>query len=497
MSYTPVIGLEIHVQLATESKLFCPCSTHYIGATPNTLVCPVCLGLPGALPVLNERAVDLAIRLSLALSCKILNFSLFHRKNYFYPDLPKAYQISQYDLPLAKEGFLEIEIEGHPKRIRITRLHLEEDAAKLVHETADGRLAGSTHSLVDYNRGGVPLVEIVSEPDIASPDEAREYVSRLRQLVRYLDVSDGDMESGSMRVDANISLARQGEALGSKVEVKNLNSLRALERALEYEIMRQMRILTAEGHVLQETRHWDDIAGQTRSSRSKEEAHDYRYFPEPDLPPLTLEKEKIEDIRADLPELPWEKKRRFIASFGLSEEEAALLTERQPLADYYERCVQAGADPLKASLWTRMEILRLLNELKCDLEEFPVTPRTLADLIHLLEKGDFSPTAAKLVLDVIAREKLTLEEAIEKAAVTRGKVTGTNLEEVVQAVFEEQNEVVKEILSGKDKKGAKRKFLEGSVMKKTKGQADPKEVSEKVSNALRVFPDVDAPKDTV
>jgi aspartyl-tRNA(Asn)/glutamyl-tRNA(Gln) amidotransferase subunit B len=310
LSFETVIGLEVHVQLSTESKLFCLCPTAYIGVAPNTNICPLCLGLPGSLPTLNRRAIELGIRAALALNCSVNSMTKFHRKNYFYPDLPKAYQISQYDIPLAVSGSMPVNVGGEVKNVGITRLHLEEDAGKLVHSTVDGRLSGASFSLVDYNRSGIPLAEIVSEPELSSPEEAREYVIMLRRLVRYLGVSDGDMESGSLRVDGNISQKCSDGRWGSRVEIKNLNSLRSLERALEFEIARQRRLLLDGEVIVQETRHWDDGAGVTCSSRGKEEAHDYRYFPEPDLPPVRIDGTLVESIRNSLPELPWDKRDR-------------------------------------------------------------------------------------------------------------------------------------------------------------------------------------------
>lgn len=484
MSRQVVIGLEVHVQVASKSKLFCSCSTDYIGALPNTHVCPVCLGLPGALPVPNRAAVEAAVLTSFGLGCRVAGRTRFHRKNYFYPDLPKAYQISQFDLPIGRDGEMELPAEAGGRRIRIERLHLEEDAGKLVHGASDGRLAGSDFSLVDYNRGGVPLMEIVSQPDLTTPQEAREYVVRLRQLVRYLGVSDGDMENGSLRADANVSLSHPDGSLGTKVEIKNLNSLRSLERALEYEILRQGRILDEGGAVVQETRHWDDGEGVTRSSREKEAAHDYRYFPDPDLPPLVVEDRRIEEIRLSLPELPWEKRRRFEQDWGLSPEDAAVLAERREVAEFFEACVARGGAPKSASLWVRMDLLRLSREEGVPLTSLPVLPDDVVALGELTESKELSATAAKAVLDRMVRDRCSLEEARKRTGIG-GRLAGEALSALIRQVLEGQQEVLEEIRSGKDKKGAKLKFLQGLVMRAARGQADPQEVGTLLQDLVR------------
>ncbi len=479
-----VIGLEIHVQLATASKLFCACSTDYIGAVPNTNVCPVCLGQPGSLPVINARVVEYAVRTALALGARVGHFSRFHRKNYFYPDLPKAYQISQYDLPLAEGGSLPIG-EGKERRaIPITRLHLEEDAGKLVHSAADGRLGHSEYSLVDYNRGGVPLMEIVSEPEIATPAEAREYVARLRQLVRYLGVSDGDMEKGSLRVDANVSLRREDGSLGTKVEVKNMNSLRALERALEYEIGRQAEVIATGEQVRQETRHWDDGNGVTCGMRGKEEAHDYRYFPDPDLPPLILPSGFVEKQLRLMPEMPWVLKERFCKDWGLSLEDASVLTEWPGLARYMEGCVRCGANPLRAANWIRTETLRVLNERKIPIEKFPVAPEDFSVLLAKVEQGDLSTTLAKKVFDLMVSEGTPLSAAIRRLGANSGKLEGPALIAIIERIMERETGTIEEIRSGKDPKGKKRGFLCGQVMREARGQADPGEVAKMIGEIL-------------
>lgn len=483
-----VIGLEVHLQLNTKTKLFCPCSTDYIGKTPNSNVCPICLAVPGALPLLNDSAVALAAHMGLGLHCAIQKHSNFHRKNYFYPDLPKAYQVTQYELPIATEGYLDIESGGAdkaPKRVRIHHLHLEEDAGKLVHPTADGRLTGASYSLVDYNRGGVPLSEIVSEPDMSSPAEARDYVVRLRQLARYLDVSDGEMESGSLRVDANISLSNADGSLGTRVEIKNMNSLKSLERALEYEIARQNKVLDTGGRLVQETRLWDDAEGVTRSMRSKETAADYRYYPEMDLAPIILTDGEIEAFQRGMPELPWEKRERFRRDFGLEEEETALLTEGKELAAYYETAVEAGAPPARAANWVRMEVMRLLNELDCSIEHFPLKPDTLAALVSKVEKKELSNTVAKDILALLVKEKISLLEAIDRSGASTTRPTGDALSDVIRKIMTANPDVVETIQSGQDKKGGKIKFLQGLIMKETRGQADPKEVAESLSRLLK------------
>ncbi|MBC7322577.1 MAG: Asp-tRNA(Asn)/Glu-tRNA(Gln) amidotransferase subunit GatB [Acetomicrobium sp.] len=482
--FIPVIGLEIHVQLSTKSKMFCSCSTDYIGARPNSHVCPICLGLPGSLPVINERAIMYAVRMALAMRCKVNTHTVFHRKHYFYPDLPKAYQISQYDLPLAVDGHLEVNDDEKAHKIRIQRLHLEEDAGKLVHAAIGGRLMGADYSLVDYNRSGVPLMEIVTQPDITSPKQAREFVSRLRQLVRYLGVSDGDMESGSLRVDANISIMEPGGKWGEKVEVKNMNSLKALERALEYEYERQKEVKSKGETIVRETRHWDDDSGKTISSRSKEEAEDYRYFPDPDLPPLVVDERTIVQLCKELPELPWEVRDRFISDYGLSLEEAEVLTERRDVALLMDDLVKRGSPVKVASNWIRTEIMRVLNERAISAEELTIPPDEMALLLSRIDRGDLSTTAAKEVFAMMLEKSLNVDDAIRALGLSTGKLTGSDLEAIVVKVLAENAEVVEEIRAGKDKKGKKVKFLQGIVMRETKGQADPKEVQSLIMSKI-------------
>ena len=482
LEFTTVIGLEIHIQLNTKTKIFCGCSTDYIGAVPNSHVCPVCAGQPGALPVLNKKVVEYGVRGGMALHCKINKLTRFDRKNYFYADLPKAYQITEYYVPIVEGGYLTITgDDGKPHRIGITRLHLEEDAGKLVHGAADGRIVGSVQSFVDYNRGGVPLAEVVSEPDITSPREAREYVSAMRQLVRYLGISDGDMEKGSMRVDANISQKVSDGRWGNRVEVKNMNSLKALERALEYETLRQRDLLTRGETIAQETRNWDDADGITTPSRSKEESNDYRYFPEPDLPPLLLDDEYIEHIRATMPELPDAKRERFLSQYGLPYEDVLVLTETPELANYYESVVKAECNPVRASNWIRTDVMRVLKEQNQDITSAPIAPDVLAQLIRLVDDKKISTTAAKDVFEKIVQNKITLEEAIKVCGVQIGAVEGDKLAGIISAVANANQDVVEVIRSGQDKKDKKLKFLMGLVMKESRGQAKPDEVLKALS----------------
>jgi aspartyl-tRNA(Asn)/glutamyl-tRNA(Gln) amidotransferase subunit B len=425
-----------------------------------------------------------AVRMALAMRCKVNTHTVFHRKHYFYPDLPKAYQISQYDLPLAVDGHLEVNDDGKAHKIRIQRLHLEEDAGKLVHAAIGGRLMGADYSLVDYNRSGVPLMEIVTQPDITSPKQAREFVSRLRQLVRYLGVSDGDMESGSLRVDANISIMEPGGKWGEKVEVKNMNSLKALERALEYEYERQKEVKSKGETIVRETRHWDDDSGKTISSRSKEEAEDYRYFPDPDLPPLVVDERTIVQLCKELPELPWEVRDRFISDYGLSLEEAEVLTERRDVALLMDDLVKRGSPVKVASNWIRTEIMRVLNERAISAEELTIPPDEMALLLSRVDRGELSTTAAKEVFAMMLEKSLNVDDAIKVLGLSTGKLTGSDLEAIVVKVLAENAEVVEEIRAGKDKKGKKVKFLQGIVMRETKGQADPKEVQSLIMSKI-------------
>ena len=406
--YEAVIGLEIHAQLLTNSKAFCGCSTKF-GLPPNSNVCPICLGMPGTLPVLNKRVVEFAIKLGLATHCKIRTYSIFARKNYFYPDLPKGYQISQYEEPICYDGYVEIELKnGEKKKIRLRRIHMEEDAGKSIHDQ-------DVDTLIDINRCGVPLLEIVTEPDINTPQEAALYLTKIRQLVQYLDICDGNMEEGSLRCDANVSVRLKGEKkLGTKTEVKNMNSIKNVEKALEYEINRQIQILESGGTVIQETLLWDAGAGVVRPMRSKEEAHDYRYFPEPDLVPVVVPEEWINEIKKSLPELPEEKRDRFMKQYKLPKYDAEVLTSSKALADYYEQCVKYIDDYKSVSNWIMVEVLKILNERQIDIADFKVKPEHLAMLINLVNEGKINQTTAKMVLEEISETGEEPDSLIER-----------------------------------------------------------------------------------
>lgn len=481
-----VIGLEIHLQLKTESKLFCGCSTDYIGATPNSNVCPICLAMPGCLPLLNDRAVEQAVKMGLGLHCAINDNTRFYRKHYFYADLPKAYQITQYEYPIAVGGHVDIMTAGETKRIRIHHLHLEEDAGKLVHPTADGRLTGAAYSFVDYNRGGMALSEIVSEPDMSSAADVVAYISQIRQLARYLGASDGEMESGSLRVDVNVSLSNPDGSLGTRVELKNINSLKSIGNALEYEIARQNRVLDEGGELVQETRLWDDATGRTRSMRSKENVRDYRYYLEMDLAPIAAGLEYVSKISAELPEMPWDRRERFSKQYGLSSEESAQLTEQRETADYFERCVASGASPARASNWLRMEVQRILRERNESMSVFPVAPEELGELIAKVDKKDISNTQARDVLGLMVNAGETLADAMKKSGISGDRLAGEALVAVVLKIFDSEPDAVAAIRSGQDKKGAKVKYLQGLVMREARGSADSAEVAATVRSLLGV-----------
>jgi len=462
VDYEAVIGIEVHAQLLTESKMFCRCNADYAAAEPNTHVCPVCLGMPGMLPVINQRAVEYTVMTALALNCQIPEFSKFDRKNYFYPDLPKGYQISQYDLPLSRDGWLDIEVSEGNRRIGIERVHLEEDTAKLVH------LVG--HSLVDFNRAGVPLMEIVSRPDIRTPEEAHQYLTKLRTILRYLGVNSGNMEEGAMRCEANISLRPRGTSeLGTKVEVKNLNSFHSVKLALKYEAERQAEALKAGGRIEQVTMGWNEAQGVTVVQRSKEHAHDYRYFPEPDLPPIVLSREWVEGTRAGLPELPDARRDRFVEQYGLSRYDAEVLTAERPVADYFESCVRAHPDARPVANWITGELFRLLKAADAGIEAVRITPEALAELLTLVEKDAISINIAK---DVFAKMFETGHSA-PRIVREKGLAQVSDVEElsrIVEQVIAENPGPVAEYLAGKD---AVLRFLVGQVMKATRGQANP------------------------
>ncbi len=466
MDYEAVIGLEIHVQLLTRSKMFCGCSTRF-GAAPNSQTCPVCLGLPGSLPVINRRAVELGLRAALVLNCTVHPVSQFHRKNYYYPDLPKNYQISQYQYldhpPLATDGFLEVEVDGSRRRVGIRRVHLEEDTGKLVHPE-DGAV-----TWVDYNRSGVPLMEIVTYPDLRSPQEARAFLLKLRQVLQYAEVSTGRMEEGTLRCDANVSLRRPGEPLGTRTEVKNMNSVRSVERALAYEIERQRALLERGEPVVQQTRHWDERRGVTFASRSKEEAEDYRYFPEPDLVPVEVTPEWLEEVRRELPEMPDARRDRLMAQYGLGRYDAELLVQTRATADFFEAAVAVHPSPKAIANWMLGEVAAYLNEHNLEIEQLRITPRQLAELVALVEDGTISGRTAK---DVIA-EMLHTGEDPRRIVDRRGLVQIADeaaLREAVEEVVRDHPEPVRDVQAGKEKAIA---FLVGQVMRRTGGRANP------------------------
>lgn len=470
--FEPVIGLEVHVELSTKSKLFCGCQAAF-NAPPNSHTCPVCLGLPGVLPVLNRKAVEFGIKTALALNCEVASFSKFDRKNYFYPDLPKNYQISQYDLPLGASGYVDVSVDGGMRRVRIKRVHLEEDAGKSVHES--GTITGSSFSLEDYNRTGVPLLEIVSEPDLRSPEEAYAYLSMLRSILRYLDVSDCKMEEGSLRCDANISVRPKGSsALGTPIELKNLNSFRAVEKALAYEFRRQAEILARGERVTRETRHWDESRQVTVLMRRKEEADDYRYFPEPDLVPLEIDEAWVAEVRGTLPELPGVRHERFIREYGLPAYDAAILTESKDLADYFEAAVAAyGGDAKAVSNWVMGELARLMNATGTDIRDVRVAPTALAAMLKMIDDGTISGKIAKTVFEeMFATGKEPRQVVAEKGLVQIADEG--ELARIVDEVIAENRDVADEVRAGKDRAIT---FLVGQVMKKTRGRANPQAVN--------------------
>jgi len=468
MEFEPVIGLEVHVQLKTNTKIFCGCSTKF-GASPNTHTCPVCLGLPGVLPVLNRQVVEFSIRCGLAINCKITRESKFDRKNYFYPDLPKGYQITQFHYPIAEHGFLDIEIETGKKQIGITRIHLEEDAGKSSH--ADGRAV----SMVDLNRAGVPLIEIVSEPDMSSPEEAGAYLRKLHSIVRYIDICDGNMEEGSFRCDANISLRPKGEKkLGTRAELKNLNSFKYVEKAMKYEINRQASILEEGGSVVQETRLWDTVKGKTVSMRGKEEAHDYRYFPEPDLLSLVIEEEWIEKVRSQMPELPENRKARFIKEYKIPEYDAGILTSSRQLADYFEECVDGLKNAKHAANWV---IGPFLGHLKADyktVNNSPVSAKLLQELLKLMEDNTISGKAGKTVFEQMAKTGDSPGNIVKEKGLVQ--VTDRSaIEKIVEKIITSNPDEFKAFKEGKTKLAG---FFVGQAMKESRGKANPKIVNE-------------------
>jgi len=486
MEYEAVIGLEVHAQLLTRSKMFCRCSADYASAPPNTHVCPVCLGMPGVLPTINRKAIEYAIMTALALNCSISEHTRFDRKNYPYPDLMKGYQISQYENPLSHNGWLSIEAGGQTKRVGITRVHQEEDVAKLLHRTDPA--TGETYSLVDVNRAGVPLMEIVSEPDMRSAEEARQYLMKLRSILQYLGVCTGNMEEGSFRCDANVSIRPRGSTeFMSKVEVKNMNSFKAVYRAMEYEVERQRKVIEQGGRTVQETRGWVEEKGATVSQRSKEYAHDYRYFPEPDLPPLVVSREWVEETRARLPELPDARRDRFVSQYGLSGYDADLLTASRALADYFETSVKLmpqGVELNKRAKtvanWLLGEFTRLLNAESMEVGKARVQPQHLVEMLDLVDRGTLSTTMAKVVFEEMFRSgKRPAEIVREKGLV---QISGADeLEAVLERVLSANAQAVADFKRGREQSLT---FLVGQVMRATKGQANPKMVNELLRRRL-------------
>jgi aspartyl-tRNA(Asn)/glutamyl-tRNA(Gln) amidotransferase subunit B len=487
-AWETIIGLEIHAQLSTDSKIFCACSTRF-GDEPNANTCPVCLGLPGALPVLNRRAVELGARAALALGLQINNESIFSRKNYFYPDLPKGYQISQYDRPFSANGALEImtterDEAGHPvewkvKKIAITRLHLEEDAGKNVHE---GLPDVDRYSYIDLNRAGTPLAEIVTEPDFRTSWEAYDYVNHVRRALQWVGASEADMEKGNLRCEANVSVRRIGdEKFGTKVEVKNLNSVRHMQRAIEFEVTRQIGVLESGGSLQQETRLWDERAGETRVMRSKEEAHDYRYFPEPDLPPLTVSDQFIEQVRAAMPELPEARRRRFMDQYGLSFSDASQLTSERSLADYYEKVVKVSGNPRSASNWIRSELQRELESAGMAAGSSPVSPEDLGELVRLIEAGKISGKQGKDVLVEMFKSGKNAASIIAEQGLVQVSDTG-EIDRIIDEVISASPQQLEQYRAGKETLFG---FFVGQIMKASKGKANPKVVNERLKTKLQ------------
>jgi len=478
--YEAVIGLECHAQLLTNSKLFCSCSTRF-GDAPNMNTCPVCLGLPGALPVLNRVAVGLAVRAALGLNCTLNPESQWARKNYFYPDLPKGYQISQYDRPLAQHGFIEISVNETIKKIGVQRVHMEEDAGKSLHE---GFADSSRYTYLDFNRSGVPLIEIVSEPDIRSSAEANDYLKRLKEILEYLDVNDGNMEEGSLRCDANVSVRKVGEQkFGTRTELKNINSFRFVQKAIDFEIDRQIEVIENGGRVVQETRLWNADEERTVSMRSKEEAHDYRYFPEPDLPLLVLDREVKKNIERSMPELPESRRKRFVKEYALSEYDAGILATTRALAEFFEETAKLSGQPKAAANWIMGDLLRFYKDSNTDLKNLsdsPVKPKMLADMISLVEKGTISGKIAKTVMEEMYATGKTPQAIIEE----KGLVQISNVDEIemiVSKVIEQNPKPVEQYRQGKTGNFG---FFVGQVMKATGGRANPQTVNDVLKKRL-------------
>lgn len=479
MEYESIIGLEVHAELLTKTKIFCSCPAEF-GGNPNTHVCEICLGMPGVLPVLNKNVVEFSLKAARALNCSILEECKFDRKNYFYPDLPKAYQISQYDKPIAVNGFIEINSNGNKKKIGITRIHMEEDAGKLVHVGSD-RLSGSTHSLVDYNRAGVPLIEIVSNPDMRSSEEAKAYMEELRNILLYIKVCDGKMQEGSLRCDANVSVRKKGsEKFGTKVEIKNLNSFKSLQRAIDYEIQRQIEELETGGKILQETRLWDENNSCTISMRVKEEADDYRYFPEPDLVSLFISSEWIKNIDENLPELPKNKRERYINQLGLSEYDATTIVNSIELMEFFENTIKLQVNPKLVANWLMGDISAFLKEEKIELKDTKLKPEILKEMIELIEKGIISGKIAKEILPEMIKNGTNPLKIVTDRGLTQ--INNENeIINIVKKVIEKNPSQVEQFLNGKEKIIG---FLVGQTMKESKGKANPELVNKILLNEL-------------
>ncbi|MBU0968662.1 MAG: Asp-tRNA(Asn)/Glu-tRNA(Gln) amidotransferase subunit GatB, partial [Proteobacteria bacterium] len=469
MEFETVIGLEVHAQLKTKSKIFCNCTTEF-GKPPNTNTCPVCLGMPGVLPVLNRQVVEFALKMAIATNCVIAELNQFARKNYFYPDLPKGYQVSQFDLPIAQHGYVDIEVDGKTRRIGLTRIHMEEDAGKLIHDDV------KPQSYVDLNRTGVPLIEIVSEPDIRSAEEAAAYLKKLHAILRYLDICDGNMQEGSFRCDANISLRPVGQKeFGTRTELKNMNSFRNVQRALEFEVRRQRDVLLDGGKVVQETLLWDADRNVTNSMRGKEEAHDYRYFPDPDLVPVVIDEPWVARIKQSMPELPDAKKQRFIETLQFNEEDASVLTSSRELADYFESALALYPDAKKLGNWIKTEMMReLKGEDGLDILAFPVTPENLAALLALIDKGTISGKIAKTVFDEMMKSGKDAQTIVKEKNLVQMSDEG-DLIQIVQQIVQENPQQVADFKGGKTKLMG---FFVGQLMQKTKGKANPKMANE-------------------
>lgn len=474
MRYEAVIGLEVHAQMLTDTKIFCGCSTKF-GSEPNTQTCQICIGMPGVLPVLNRKALEFAIRTGLATHCTILSNSRFARKNYFYPDLPKGYQISQYERPICENGYIEIMVDSEVKRIGITRIHMEEDAGKNVHEGAGG------YSFVDLNRTGVPLMEIVSEPDIRSPREAAEYMKKLRAVVRYLGVCDGNLEQGSLRCDANVSVRPVGQAeFGTRAEVKNINSFKNVEKAIEYEIKRQIGVVEDGGKVVQETRLWDANKGITESMRSKEEAHDYRYFPDPDLVPIAVERTWVDEIERSLPELPDARSARFVSEYGLPAYDADLIVSERAFADWFEDAVKAGGQPKAVSNWMMGDLTKMLNDDNRSIEDCPLNPGQLAGMLRLLDSGTISGKIAKTVFDEMYKTGKDAETIVKEKGLVQIS-DESEIEKVIDELIARSPKEVERYKAGEEKLLG---FFVGQVMKTMKGKANPQMLNEILKKKL-------------